>query len=271
MRENLPRPIALFYHPPAAEGRDSMHITFPGKRVLITGAARGIGTAITHAFAAEHARVHATDIDAEGVQSAARRAPAPVAWHRLDVTDSTAVDALVDEIDPVDIAVHVAGGVLGQTPGPLEAVSDADWRAILSVNVDGAFHLSRAVAAGMKARRNGRIVFISSGAALRVSRTGLHSYGTAKTALLGLARQLASELGPFGITVNTVAPGFMPSSPDYVRQWESYGPDRQRALIEDTAMRRPGQPDDIAHAVLFLASDRAGWITGQTLPVTGGP
>ena len=161
--------------------------------------------------------------------------------------------------------------MLGQTAGPLEELGDADWRAIQAVNLDGAFHLSRAVTPGMKARANGRILFISSGAALRVSKTGLHSYGTAKTALLGLARQLSSELGPFGITVNTVAPGFMPTSPDYVRQWDSYGRAGQEALVESTAMRRLGQPEDIADAVLFLASDRASWITGQTLPVTGGP
>ena len=248
-----------------------MEITFPGRTVLVTGAARGIGTAITHAFARERAQVHASDIDAEALEHVAARAPAPVAWHRLDVTRSQAVDDLVAAIGTVDIAVHVAGGVLGQTAGPLEELSDADWRAIQAVNLDGAFHLSRAVARGMKARGNGRIVFISSGAALRVSRTGLHSYGTAKTALLGLARQLSSELGPFGITVNTVAPGFMPTSPDYVRQWESYGPAGQQSLVEGTAMRRLGHPDDIASAVLFLASDQAGWITGQTLPVTGGP
>ena len=82
---------------------------------------------------------------------------------------------------------------------------------------------------------------------------------------------MAAELGPFGITVNSVAPGFMPTSPDYVRQWDSYGPKGQKALIESIAMRRLGRPGDIAHAVLFLASDYAEWITGQTLCVTGGP
>ena len=248
-----------------------MHITFPERRVLITGGARGIGAAIVHAFAAERAEVHASDIDGPAIEAVAAAAPAPVRAHVLDVTDSQAVTALAAAIGPVDIAVHAAGGVLGQTPGPLESATDHDWRAIQAANLDGAYFLSRAVAAGMKRRGSGRLVFISSGAALRVSRTGLHSYGTAKTALLGLARQLSSELGPFGITVNTVAPGFMPTSPDYVRQWESYGPDGQKALIEGTAMRRLGRPEDIAHAVLFLASEQAGWITGQTLPVTGGP
>ncbi|MCY4451536.1 MAG: SDR family NAD(P)-dependent oxidoreductase [Immundisolibacterales bacterium] len=248
-----------------------MEISFPGKRVLVTGAARGIGRAIVHAFAEEGAEVHATDVDEGALRKVAAEAPSPVWTHSLDVTDSSAVDTLVARIGSVDIAVHVAGGVLGQTARPLEETSDTDWRAIQAVNVDGAFHLARAVAPGMKTRGEGRIVIISSGAGLRVSRTGIHSYGTAKTAQIGLARQLASELGPHGITVNTVAPGFMPTSPDYVRQWEGYGEAGQRALIEGTAMRRLGRPADIAGAVLFLASGHAGWITGQTLAVMGGP
>ena len=249
-----------------------MEITFPGKRILVTGAARGIGRAIVHAFAAERAEVHAADIESDLVGETAATSDHPVAAHRLDVIDSAAVDALVARIGPVDVAVHAAGGVRGRTAGPLEEVSDDDWRAIQAVNVDGAFHVARAVAPGMKAKGEGRVVLISSGAGLHVSRTGIHSYGTAKTAQIGLARQLASELGPFGITVNTVAPGLMPqTSPDYVRQWEARSPQEQAAIVEGIAMRRLGRPEDIAHAVLFLASDQAGWITGQTLPVMGSP
>ena len=249
-----------------------MEIAFPGKRVLVTGAARGIGRAIVHAFAAERAEVHAADIESELVRETAATAGFPVEAHCLDVTDSGAVDALIARIGPVDIAVHAAGGVRGRVAGPLEDVTDDDWRAIQAVNVDGAFHVARAVTPGMKAKGEGRIVLISSGAGLRVSRTGIHSYGTAKTAQVGLARQLSSELGPFGITVNAVAPGLMPqTSPDYVRQWEARSPEEQAAIVEGIAMRRLGMPEDIAHAVLFLASDRAGWITGQTLPVMGGP
>ncbi len=249
-----------------------MEIAFSGRRVLVTGAARGIGRAIVHAFAAERAEVHAADIEEAPVRETAETAPRPVEAHGLDVTRSEAVDALVARIGPVDIAVHAAGGVRGRLAGPLEEVRDDDWRAIQAANVDGAFHVARAVAPGMKARRRGRILLISSGAALRVSRTGIHAYGVAKTAQIGLARQLASELGPFGITVNAVAPGLMPhTSPDYVRQWEARSAEEQAAIVEGIAMRRLGQPEDIADAVLFLASDRAGWITGQTLPVTGGP
>jgi 3-oxoacyl-[acyl-carrier protein] reductase len=106
---------------------------------------------------------------------------------------------------------------------------------------------------------------------LRPSLTGIQSYASAKHALLGLTRQLAHDLGPYGITVNSVAPGFLRTSPDYERQWQAYGEAGQKAMIERIAMRKLGEPEDIAHAVLFFASDYAGWITGQVLPVSGTP
>ena len=110
------------------------------------------------------------------------------------------------------------------------------------------------------------MVFISSGAGLGVSLTGIQAYASAKAGEIGLTRQLGHELGPFGITVNSVAPGFVRSNPTTERQWESYGPEGQAALLSRVAMRRLGTPDDIATAVLFLLSEQASWITGQTLP-----
>jgi len=123
----------------------------------------------------------------------------------------------------------------------------------------------------MKQVRDGRIVVISSPAGLRTSLTGIQSYAMSKAGLIGLVRQLAQELGPYGIRINSVAPGFMASSPDYVRQWDSYGEEGQKALIESIPLRRLCRPEDVAHAVLFLGSNYADFITGQTLPVNGSP
>ncbi|HWL83377.1 MAG TPA: SDR family NAD(P)-dependent oxidoreductase [Roseomonas sp.] len=247
-----------------------MRIDFTGQSVLVTGAARGIGRGIVQGFAAAGARVFAADrllAEMEGL---------PATATQVDVTDRAALRAWVSEATAAagrapDVLVHVAGGVLGQSPKPMEEVEEADWRAILDVNLTGAFLAAQAVVPGMKARGRGRIVFIASGAGLRTSLTGIQAYASGKAGEIGLARQLGQELGRFGITVNAVAPGFQRTSPDYERQWQSYSPERQAGLIEGTAMRRPGTPEDIAHAVMFFASDYAGFITGQILSVSGSP
>ena len=122
----------------------------------------------------------------------------------------------------------------------------------------------------MKAARYGRIVNISSGAGLRTSLTGIQAYAAAKAAQIGLTRQLAQELGPFGVTVNNVAPGFVRSNPTTERQWASYGSEGQARFVDSLFLRRLGSAEDIAAAVLFFASDLAGWITGQILSVDGG-
>jgi 3-oxoacyl-[acyl-carrier protein] reductase len=122
----------------------------------------------------------------------------------------------------------------------------------------------------MKATRAGRIINISSGAGLGISLTGIQAYAAAKAAQIGLTRQLAHELGPFGITVNNIAPGFVRSNPTTERQWQSYGAEGQQRLVDGIALRRLGSPADIANAVLFFASEYASWITGQVLSVNGG-
>ena len=254
-----------------------MHITFDHKTILVTGAAHGFGRAIAVAFAARGGRVWGCDILADELAETRRLclvAGGSCEVRTVDITDRDAVFAFVDEAQTetgsIAVLVNNAGGVRGQVGRPLEEITPAQWQDIFNVNVTGAFYFAQAVALGMKAARYGRIVNISSGAGLGISLTGIQAYASAKAAQIGLTRQLAHELGPWGITVNNIAPGFVRSNPTSERQWESYGPEGQQALIERIALQRLGTPDDIAHGVLFFASDYAGWISGQVLSIDGG-
>src|SRR5436190_10876718 len=226
--------------------------SFQGKTAIVTGAAHGFGRAIALAFAERGASVWACDVIEPELRETERLAAGGGACHArvMDVTDKGAVDATVAEATRatgrVDILVNNAGGVLGQVGRPLEEVSEVDWRKIFDVNVTGAFLCAQAVAPGMKAARAGRIINISTGAGLGVSLTGIQAYASAKAAQIGLTRQLAHELGPWGITVNNVAPGFVRSNPTTEKQWESYGAEGQRALIDSIALKRLGTPEDIA-------------------------
>jgi 3-oxoacyl-[acyl-carrier protein] reductase len=254
-----------------------MQIRFDGRVAVVTGAAHGFGRAIALNLSSLGAHVVGCDILADELSETARLAGlagAPLEVRVLDVSDREAVRAMaretVDAHGRVDILVNDAGGVLGQVGRPIEDVSEADWRAVVAVNLDGAFYCSQAVAPAMKAARFGRIVNVSSGAGLGVSLTGIQAYASAKAGQIGLTRQLAHELGPWGITVNCIAPGFVRSNPTTEAQWQSYGEAGQRRLVENIALRRLGTPQDIANGVLFFASEQAGWVTGQTLSVDGG-
>jgi 3-oxoacyl-[acyl-carrier protein] reductase len=223
-----------------------------GRTALVTGTAQGIGAAIAEALQRAGAEVHRVDRDT------------------VDVADSGRVARLATRIGRVDILVNNAGGVVGQVGRPLEDVSDEDWQAIVDANLTTTFVCTRAFVPAMKKAGYGRIVNISSGAGRSVSLTGIQAYASAKAGQIGFTRQTAHELGPFGITVNCIAPGFVLSNPTSIRQWESYGEDGQRALLERIATRRIGKPEDIANGVLFFVAEEASWVTGQVVSIDGG-
>jgi 3-oxoacyl-[acyl-carrier protein] reductase len=223
-----------------------------GHVALVTGAAHGIGAAIVDALHDRGATAHGVDLNT------------------TDVSDPEEVAALVERIGRIDILVNNAGGVRGQAWKPLEEVSDQEWREILDANLTTTFVCTRAVVPGMKAAGYGRIVNISSVAGRSTSRKGIQAYASAKAAQLGFTRQTARELGRFGITVNSIAPGFVLSNPSSKRLWEGYGPEGQERLLEQFAVRRVGTPEDIANAVLFFVAEESSWVTGQVLSIDGG-
>jgi 3-oxoacyl-[acyl-carrier protein] reductase len=229
-----------------------MSAELSGRVALVTGTAHGIGAEIARSLQQRGATVHGVDKDV------------------VDVTDASQVERLVAEIGPVDILVNNAGGVVGQVGVPIEEVSEAAWHSVVEANLTSTFLCTRAVVPGMKAAGRGRIVNISSKAGLRVSLAGIQAYTSAKAGQIAFTRHMAHELGPFGITVNCVAPGFVLSNPTTEQQWASYGEAGQRALIDSIAMRRLGRPEDIANGVLLFVGDASSWITGQVISVDGG-
>jgi 3-oxoacyl-[acyl-carrier protein] reductase len=247
-----------------------MNIDFTGKTVIVTGAAHGFGRAIALGFAERGAIVHVCDVNEEGLAETVRLCGDKAKAHRLDVGDRSAVQATVASIGDVDILVNNAGGVRGQVGRPIEEISEEDWKAIFDVNLSGAFFVSQAVVPGMKEKKAGRIINISSGAGLGISLTGIQAYASSKAGQIGLTRQLAHELGPFNITVNNVAPGFVRSNPATERQWEAMGSEGQAKLLQNIALKRLGAPEDISAMVMFFASDFASWVTGQVISVDGG-
>lgn len=250
-----------------------MNIRFDGATVAVTGAGHGFGRAIARGFAGLGARVFACDLSAAELAETA--AGTSIATDAFDLTAPGEAARWIRGIEDatggaVSVLVCNAGGVRGQVMRPVEEVPEEDWHAIFDINAHAAFKLAKAVAPGMKKVGHGRIVTISSGAGLKPSRTGIQAYCAAKHALVGLTRQLSRELGAFGITVNSVAPGFVLSNPASIAQFESYGEAGKKAMVEGIAMRRLGSAEDIANAVLFLSSSYAGWISGQVLSVDGG-
>lgn len=242
---------------------------------MITGASRGIGFAAARRFAQEGARVCIADIDEEGIRRAEeslRGEGLEVFGLRVDVTDRAMVESAVEEIvrrcGRLDILVNNAGVIRDNL---LFKMTDEDWQTVMDVHLKGAFYCSRAAQKVMVEQKYGRIINISSTSAL--GNRGQANYSAAKAGLQGFTKTLAIELGKFGITVNAVAPGFVET--EMTRATAArIGLDFDQ-FVEEVAKQIPvgriGQPEDIAAALLFFASEEASFVNGQVLYVAGGP
>ena len=244
---------------------------FEGRIVIVTGAAKGIGAVTVEAFAREGARVAALDLDGAALDAAVAAVSArggDVLGVKSDVTSATDVQSAAERVlarwGRIDVLVNNAGGFAAMRA--LEDTSEAEWDAILRSNLTSAFLVSKAVLPVMKRERAGRIVNLASvvarGGAVRVPA----HYAAAKAGVIALTRMLALEVAASGITVNAVAPGTTATD----RVLAARTPEETARVAAAIPLGRLGRPDEIADAILFLASDAAQFVTGAVLDVNGG-
>ena len=246
-----------------------MDLGLTNKVAIVTGSARGLGAASARRLAEEGARVVINDINADGVAAttAALQADGLAALGVVaDITRADQVQRLVDEARAAFGGVHILVNNAGFPRDVfLTRMSEDDWDQVMNVMLKGAFLVSKAVMPHLIEQRWGRVINISSRA--HFGNAGQANYSAAKAGLIGMAKALSIEEGRYGITVNCVAPGFIET--EMVAALPAYEKIRDRAL-EAQPIKRVGRPADIADAVAFLASERAGFISGEVLHVSGG-
>jgi len=238
------------------------------KVAIITGSAQGIGAAIAERFAAEGASLSLVDVDQAGVEATATRLAntgADCLARRADVSSGEEVKAVVDQtverFGRVDILVNNAGIA---RDGLLIRMTEQDWDTVMAVNLKGVFHLTKAVARIMMKQRSGAIVNVSSVIGLR-GNAGQMNYAASKAGVVGATKSAAKELASRGIRVNAVAPGLIQTA-----MTEALNEKTRSALLQTIPAARLGGVEDVASAVLFLASDQASYVTGEVLRVDGG-
>jgi 3-oxoacyl-[acyl-carrier protein] reductase len=244
-------------------------IDLSDKVAVVTGGAQGIGRAIVEALAAQGANLVVADLQEEKAQALAEEIAASTGRRAIAIKVNVAnsdsakamIDRAIDEFGRVDILVNNAGTTRDNL---IIRMSEADWDLILNINLKGAFNCSKAVVRPMMKQHYGRIINISSVSGL-AGQAGQTNYSASKAGLIGFTKALAKEIGGRSITVNAVAPGFIETelTADLPQELKDWG-------IQMTPLGRFGQPEDVAKAVVFLASDAASFITGHVLSVDGG-
>jgi 3-oxoacyl-[acyl-carrier protein] reductase len=240
-----------------------------GKVAWVTGSSRGIGAAIAKLFAAEGARVaiHGRDVDALAkVRAEIVGDVTTVQGDLTKLADVVAMHALIEkELGPLDIVVANAGASMTK-PAPLEEIPEDGWRASVDTNLTATFFTLKTVLPGMKQRKSGNIITMSSAAARRPSPHSPIPYAAAKAGIELLTQDVAAQAGPFGIRANCISPETILTE----RTTRQIPDATKQQLLEQHPIRRLGVPDDVAQAALFLASDASSWITGIILDVAGG-